>query len=93
MRHRPDFFGIPLIVQGRGPFPLDMLRYDRCVPSDATDVASIEESRIPVDEYPENCLSTGVVRTVHLVRFACDPQFRASTKRWESFGWEVVGGS
>lgn len=33
------------IVEGRGPFPVDMLRYDRCFPHDSADASQILEPR------------------------------------------------
>ena len=68
-------------VTGRGHFPIDMLRYDRCFPADAESSAAIGT------EMP----NLYVNRTVRLVRVG--PSIvvaeRITLKRWESFGWKV----
>lgn len=62
-------------VEGRGGFPLDMLRYDSCVPQSETDALTMNHE--------------GDLRRVHLHRFSVDGK-RASAARWESFRWRVV---
>lgn len=64
-------------VQGSGEFPLDMLRYDNCVPYTGSDSTSIKD-----DERAQ--------RVVKLCRFFIvggrkEPEMR----RWESFGWRI----
>lgn len=61
-------------VQGRGTFPLDMLRYDSCFPASETDTHTIRR--------------TGP-RRVLLVRMTLGDGM-PSVARWRSFGWDVV---
>lgn len=68
-------------VEGRGDFPLDMLRYDRCFPGSQSDVMSMAENE----------------HTKRRVMLCCDSREmrrRGPTEgRWRSFGWIVVPGS
>lgn len=63
-------------VKGSGPFPLDMLRYDRCFPSGFADVKHLGE--------------TTWRREVRLVSFSAEAKAMIHEDRWRSFGWEVV---
>ena len=65
-------------VKGAGPFPLDMLRYDRCFPSQPADVELLR----PLDE---------TTREIELITFSARkiPAIRAD--HWRSSGWEVGG--
>jgi len=68
---------IKFTVEGRGDFPLDMLRYDRCFPRTGMDCDTITY--------------TGEVRQVTLVALNRVNRFWAPTEgRWLSFGWSVV---
>lgn len=62
-------------VEGSGPFPTDMLRYDSCVPETELDNKKID---MKDDRYDFK-------RTVSLV----GPR-RPTEARWKSFGWKVV---
>lgn len=62
-------------VEGRGEFPLDMLRYDSCVPQSQTDAFTMTQE--------------GDLRRVKLHRFSIEGR-RATAARWESFRWRVV---
>lgn len=70
-------------VRGRGEFPIDMLRYDRCWPRTGEDVLRIEPSYTSRGD-----LST---REVTLYKYT---QLKrgsvAEAGRWRSFGWEVI---
>ena len=68
-------------VTGKGHFPIDMLRYDRCFPADA------ESSTAIAVEMP----NLYVDRVGRLVRIATSIVVaeRITLKRWESFGWKV----
>ena len=67
-----------VIVEGSTAFPLDMLRYDSCVPASESDSYAM--------------LHDGEVRRVALRRFTVDN--RAATEgRWLSFGWRVLADS
>jgi len=67
------------------PFPLDMLRYDRCSPSEGTDVSTIRESIERAARIEEN----PPVR-ICLVRVHEGKDVGHTPRRWESFGWRVV---
>ena len=68
-------------VQGSGPFPVDMLRYDGAYPRDPESAARL---LTPVDRE-----SRRDTREVHLNLAA--PSFLKPTHgRWSSFGWAVV---
>lgn len=61
-------------VTGHGPFPIDMLRYDQCYPTDPQAVADITRQ----DR-----------RTVALSKMT-STRFSAFTPgRWASFGWKI----
>lgn len=62
-------------VLGRGPFPIDMLRYDMCRPKSESDSATIVRSFLPRD---------GQERRVTLVGPKAPTEFR-----WGSFGWAL----
>jgi hypothetical protein len=65
-------------VIGAGPFPIDMLRYDACVPRNESDSAVVSES----------------AHDKTWVRHSVNVQGRGplgpTTARWASFGWQVV---
>lgn len=73
-----------ITVEGKGAFPIDMLRYDDCTPAREIDAGKISRSvdlvawKDPVQ--------------VNLHRFSVDGK-RATAARWESFGWTVVADS
>lgn len=67
-------------VRGKTRFPLDMLRYDVCVPASPEDVGQIEAS----------LMAPGADREVTLLARADDR--RCTVGRWASFGWPVVRG-
>lgn len=64
-----------IIVEGRGIFPLDMLRYDNCFPARQEDVSLIEHNR------DQRQIELASVR---------DRLWDATEGRWASFGWPVV---
>lgn len=63
-----------LVVEGRGGFPLDMLRYDACFPYEQTDSNRIERH----DR-----------RRIAFVRRGVN-EGTGTAARWESFGWKVI---
>lgn len=65
-------------VTGQGYFPIEMLRYDSCVPMNLEDAQIIALAR------PD-----GVTREIKLWRFSYEAS-KASAARWESFGWIVT---
>lgn len=68
-------------VEGRGPFPIDMLRYDCCHPNRPEDAEKIMDS---YGDRPRKAYTVQVVRT-HPQR-----HWMPTTGRWESFGWVVT---
>jgi hypothetical protein len=65
-------------VTGRGKFPLDMLRYDRCYPATEPDVGVIEWSSWPRK------------REHFKVDLVKPDGGEPTVARWDSFGWKVV---
>lgn len=68
-------------VAGRGAFPVDMLRYDRCTPRTQDDSNEITRS-FQRSNYRESL----VLNTVALT----GPK-EPTGERWASFGWSVTG--
>jgi hypothetical protein len=66
-------------VQGRFPFPIDMLRYDRCIPKSEGDSGNIAWS-----------FSQGAVQTAVKVVHIGEKNWKPTTGRWESFLWLVI---
>jgi len=65
------------VIQGSSPFPMDMLRYDQCVPVNATDSCEILDSNQWANERIFTVAVTG--------RGTNGP----TSKRWASFRWHV----
>lgn len=70
-------------VEGSGPFPFDMLRYDTCYPDNHEDVVKILCSAT------QDKQSTGIYR-ISLARRVESKKDLPTYKRWESFGWRVL---
>ena len=66
-------------VIGAGPFPLDMLRYDACVPRNESDTAVIA-----------NSVAHGKFSVRHSVYVQGRGPLGPTTARWASFGWQVA---
>ena len=69
-------------VWGRLPFPLDMLRYDNCVPATGEDAVRIEDSlayRTPI----------GVDNPIRLKCYHPTLRWEPTFGRWESFSWNA----
>lgn len=80
------------VVKGVRPFPIDMLRYDRCLPVDPESVDAIEASIRREMSY-RNGPGSPSPFTVKLRAYASSG-FREPTEgRWDSMGWSVVPGS
>lgn len=76
-----------IVVRGRGPFPLDMLRFSEAWPADGESVARIHNSigREAIGEF-------GPVGDIALYTTSLLPAVLASRHllmRWESFGWHA----
>lgn len=67
-------------VVGSVPFPIDMLRYDRCTPKTESDSNRIRQS---MDDPMVGMLSVDVVRTD-------TANWHPTEARWESQGWKVT---
>lgn len=68
-----------IVVAGKGRFPIDMLRYDNCVPRGSEDAVRIEDIHYDRSQ----------VRTIRLNRFSYDAT-KCEADRWKSFGWDVI---
>lgn len=67
-------------VEGIGPFPIDMLRYDSAWPATQADAAAIS-----------NSLTVGGANpTIKLLRMAPDRYVGPNEARWRSHGWQVT---
>jgi hypothetical protein len=70
------------VVQGSGPFPIDMLRYDSAWPAserDANMIAQTHEFGGERDAAP-----------IHLKRAQADTYSMPGVDRWRSFGWTAA---
>ena len=68
-------------VEGKGIFPVDMLRRERCFPATTLDAHNI------APDYDSNLKER---RTVVLIRPARARYDAPEVKRWASFGWIVT---
>ena len=65
-------------VTGRGHFPFDMLRYDRCWPTRESEDSGHIEADTHLVGYPN------LTRTIRVTGLNIP-----TSGRWESFGWTV----
>jgi hypothetical protein len=65
------------IVQGTGPFPVDMLRYDQAWPAREGEVEATQARGSALERHE-----------VHVMGLALP-----TPARWESFGWRILNGS
>lgn len=79
MRFRQRF-----TVEGRGKFPLDMLRYDHCWPADQDSVQSIHFSLERTQKRADG------PRAIVLLRDVFDKGAEPQVERWLSFSWRVT---
>lgn len=80
-----DLYRTDYLVKGRGPFPIDMLRYTCSWPKDEASAALIDQS---IAAITEDSLD---VRQVALSKYHRDPLPQLATDRWESkFQWTVT---
>jgi hypothetical protein len=74
---------VAVTVEGAGSFPVDMLRYDSCVPDGQEDVVKV---------FAEPGSEGWRRRRVNLRMYApAGGRVGPTTARWESFMWRVVG--
>lgn len=71
-------------VEGRGTFPLDMLRYDASYPAASDDATVIDQDRNEGTFYRE-IRSVTLIHN-HVGRSRWEPTYA----RWESFSWKVI---
>ena len=76
-------YAICFEVEGRGEFPLDMLRYDQCHPARADDAAVIGYTRT------ERTLRGNGASRVRLTHYAPRRSWLPTSGRWSSFLWSV----
>lgn len=69
-------------------FPLDMLRYDHCIPATSEDVGKIVDT---LADYVSD-LDNESELTITLSAYWEKP-YKPKAERWRSFGWQVVDGS
>jgi hypothetical protein len=69
-------------VEGKGYFPLDMLRYDSCYPAKSEDVTRI------LDHGSPNYLQEKA--RIVLAHLSTVKYWEPTVARWKSFGWDVV---
>jgi len=73
-----QYYVLYILVEGRGNFPIDMLRYDNCVPITETDAGAITSR------------GKKRLRRVALRMYRGTAHSSATYMRWESFGWTVL---
>lgn len=91
MKYKQIFTVKPNGTEGNSipwPFPVDMLRYDTCFPTD-TDSAMFITLRGKGLEDPD--LTKGM--QVHLARYTKSKTNLPTNPRWMTFGWHVVESS
>lgn len=69
-----------LIVKGFGSFPIDMLRYDGCIPYSEADAGKIQRTFFAGSSNEE-------IQVYKITESKVSPWTLA---RWESFGWKKV---
>jgi len=67
------------VVEGRGEFPVDMLRYDQCYPADESQARQLLRLR----EQPTEMV------TVMLIHRSDTKYWKPTEGRWQSFLWRV----
>ena len=77
---KQKFHAFTFIVTGDGRFPIDMMRYDRCVPRTQDDVAKM--------------IDHNATRRVEMIAYTpVGNKLEPTGGRWISFGWGVVENS
>lgn len=75
------------IVEGTPPFPLDMLRYDRCFHLRGQDSVLLGLS---YREYLEGNYNDGEPLKIELLMPVEAKSQEPTTGRWQSFGWKII---
>jgi hypothetical protein len=68
-------------VEGSGEFPIDMLRYDQCWPTDTADALKIRPA------YGGD--GSGLERRT--ISLSTTGKYVPTRGRWDSFTWRVIG--
>ncbi|HTE37507.1 MAG TPA: hypothetical protein VK634_19765 [Reyranella sp.] len=71
-------YSIKFVVEGRGQFPIDMLRYDQCYPDSQDDSAAIGDGYV------------GSTRRAVLCTDNVNMNWQPNVARWASFNWRVL---
>ena len=74
---------VKFTVTGTGHFPVDMLRYDRCLPDSSEDWDSAMRRKDESDTFNTRA------RSVHMIRHVPRKDMGVTEARWASFGWRV----
>lgn len=83
-------FLVRFTVAGKGHFPVDMLRYDSCHPSDSRAVDSMGyDDTYQRGEVRKVTLTTFVNSTLKHTQDMIDRRKVPTVDRWRSFGWSV----
>lgn len=69
-------------VEGKGPFPFDMLRRDTCYPRTTESAHAMDCSRCAEMAHGK--------RKVELIKPVEHDYDHPNAQRWESFGWNVI---
>jgi hypothetical protein len=77
--HKHSVYLFRFTVEGKGPFPFDMLRYDHAYPATQEDVNVMSNEYLAIQRSE---------RHVNL-RMYCFAKDGPTMDRWESFGWRV----
>jgi hypothetical protein len=72
-------------VEGVGPFPFDMLRYDGCYPASSEDATAMGRSNPKIARRVRLTTLRGFLPDVNPANVG------PTTARWLSFGWRVTG--
>lgn len=76
-------YGTTFKVRGKGEFPDDMLRYDHCYPRTQDDV-------VVLHPHYTNIEARQSIRVVGLASIYYMKNWKPTSERWRTFGWEVL---
>lgn len=83
---RATHYSQVILVAGSGEFPLDMLRYDSCVPRTQDDISKLSGRGV-------DGRGAWPFRIVELHMFSTSKDAQPTRARWLSFGWHVLSPS
>lgn len=82
-----------VVVEGRGEFPIDMMRYDSCCPATEMDSGIISRTFVDTSGPPSHPAHTSAPAKVRIALRAFHPVGNqpATHDRWQrGYGWEVI---